>query len=206
MPHSVSAEKTFFQYKSIDKVVNDPHGIIGEGDWCASSSLYLLIWWMNVKRKVEEIDNYWWSLNANRLPRKKPTKPEKRVQNIGGESECCLIQIIILNRTLVVEILVSHIRSLFVDCQHISPWVLFNVIQIVARHIVVVNYIINRILSYTARIVWRHNFSWITTSCCITSENAAIKFSKTSTTPFSDWNSIFLKLKTHHKHHHNYAY
>ena len=55
--------KTFFQCKSIDKVVNDPHGIIGKGDWCASSSLYLLIWWMNVKRKVEEMDNYWWSLN-----------------------------------------------------------------------------------------------------------------------------------------------
>ena len=159
--------------------------------------------WKGKWRKWIIIDDPWIS---HRPPRKQLKKLEKRVQKIGGKSEWCLMQIIILNRTLVVEILVSHIRSLFVDCQHISPWVLFNVIQIVARHIVVVKYIINRILSYTARIVWRHNFSWFTISCCITSENAAIKFSKTSTTPFSDWNSILLKLKTHHKHHHNYAY
>ena len=44
MPQLEAEKRGFVQYKSIDKLVNEPHGKISEGGWCASISMYLPIW------------------------------------------------------------------------------------------------------------------------------------------------------------------
>ena len=102
-------------------------------------------------------------------------------------------------------ILFAHIGSLHVDFQHISHWVLFNVIHSVARCTVVVKYIINWILFYKASFTWRKNFYQFTISCCITTKNAAIIFLHTKTNPFIEQKLIPLNLKARHKYHNNSA-
>ena len=87
---------------------------------------------------MEEIYNDWGSSNASYADHKATDKTGKESPKTGGESKWCLVQTISLNIRLVVEINVARIGNLLFDFQDISLCMLFNVILIVAIHIVVV--------------------------------------------------------------------